>query len=90
MGKVVGQELARLGQKELKLMEERRDLEKLLDTARQPQPQPKESLWGVTGSITGARKVGFRRGLYRISQDYLGFYEKSQSVKENPFRYKGK
>ena len=45
------------------------------------------TLWKATGIITGARKMGFRRGLYRTAQDYLGFYEDSGGVKQNPFSY---
>lgn len=60
------------------------DLEKMRNS-QQNQPEP--SLWRVTGSITGVRKVGFRRGLYRTSQDNLAFYEKKQGVQENPFAY---
>jgi hypothetical protein len=79
------QELTRLGQEKVKLIEERRDLEKMQNSQ---QHQSVASLWRVTGSISGGRKVGFRRGLYRISQDNLGFYEKKQGVKENPFSYR--
>ena len=31
--------------------------------------------------------MGFRRGLYRTAQDYLGFYEKRNGVTQNPFSY---
>ena len=31
--------------------------------------------------------MGFRRGLYRTAQDYLGFYEKRNGVVQNPFSY---
>jgi hypothetical protein len=43
--------------------------------------------WRATGSITGARKMGFRRGMYRTAQTYLGFYEKSNGIKLDPFSY---
>ncbi|KAJ2984935.1 hypothetical protein HDV02_000847, partial [Globomyces sp. JEL0801] len=46
------------------------------------------TLWKATGVITGARKMGFRRGLYQIADGYLGFYEKCEGVKQNPFYYK--
>jgi hypothetical protein len=45
------------------------------------------NLWRATGYLTGARKLGFRRGLYRTAQDYLGFYEKRNGVIQNPFSY---
>jgi hypothetical protein len=31
------------------------------------------TFWRATGSITGARKMGFRRAMYRNAQTYLGF-----------------
>jgi hypothetical protein len=45
------------------------------------------TFWRATGSITGARKMGFRRGMYRTAQTYLGFYEKSNGIKLDPFSY---
>ena len=45
------------------------------------------TLWRATGSITGARKMGFRRGLYQTADDYLGFYEKRAGEKQDPFAY---
>ena len=45
------------------------------------------TFWRATGSITGARKMGFRRGMYRTAQTYLGFYEKSNGIKQDPFSY---
>jgi hypothetical protein len=45
------------------------------------------TLWKATGIITGARKMGFRRGLYQMADDYLGFYENSEGMKKNPFSY---
>jgi hypothetical protein len=45
------------------------------------------TLWRATGSITGARKVGFRRGMYRTAQTHLGFYEKRDGVRLDPFSY---
>ena len=79
------EEKVKLMEKELKLIDTERDLQKMQNSA---QYQPKASLWRVTGTITGVRKVGFRRGLYRTSQDYLGFYEKKQGNRENPFAYR--
>ena len=45
------------------------------------------TLWRATGTINGARKMGFRRGMYRTAQTYLGFYEKSNGIKLDPFSY---
>ena len=45
------------------------------------------TMWRATGFINGARKMEFRRGLYRTAQDYLGFYEKRNLVILNPFSY---
>lgn len=45
------------------------------------------TLWRATGSIIGARKMGFRRGMYRTAQTYLGFYEKLNGIKQDPFSY---
>jgi hypothetical protein len=45
------------------------------------------TLLRANGFITGARKMGFRRWLYRTAQDYLGFYEKRNGVIQNPFSY---
>jgi hypothetical protein len=45
------------------------------------------TFWRTTGSITGARKMGYRRGMYRTAQTYLGFYEKSNGIKLGPFSY---
>ena len=45
------------------------------------------TLWRATGTITGARKMGFRRGMYRTAQTYLGFYEKRNGIKQDPFSY---
>jgi hypothetical protein len=39
----------------------------------------------VTGSITGARKIGFRRGFF--CTDCLGFFEKMDSERQEPFSY---
>ena len=81
------QELHDLRQEKVKLMEERRDLEKMQNSQ---QHQSVASLWRVTGSISGVRKVGFRRGLYRISQDNLGFYEKKSRCQGESFFLRGK
>ena len=48
---------------------------------------PTPLLWRAAGSITGARKMGFRRGMYRTAQNYLGFYEKRNGIKIDPFSY---
>ncbi|KAJ8328248.1 hypothetical protein O5D80_003610 [Batrachochytrium dendrobatidis] len=45
------------------------------------------TFWRATGSITGARKMGFCRGMYRNAQTYLGFYEKRNGIKQDPFSY---
>lgn len=45
------------------------------------------TFWRATGSITGTRKMGFRRGLYQMADDCLGFYESSKGMKKNPFSY---
>ena len=31
--------------------------------------------------------MGFRRGMYRTAQTYLGFYEKLNGIKQDPFSY---
>jgi hypothetical protein len=45
------------------------------------------TLWRAAGSIIGARKMGFRGGLYRTAQNYLGFYENHNGIKQDPFFY---
>ncbi len=45
------------------------------------------TLWKATGSIPGARKIGFRRGIFRTAQNYLGFYEKIDTQRQDPFLY---
>jgi hypothetical protein len=45
------------------------------------------TLWRANGSIIGARKMGFRRRLYQTADDYLGFYEKRNGIKQDPFSY---
>ena len=46
--------------------------------------------WRAHGSITGARKKGFRRTLYRLAQNHLGFYEKKDGLRQDPFYYQDK
>ena len=46
-----------------------------------------QTTFGGTGSISAARRVRFRRGLYRSAEDNLGFYEKRNRVRMDPFSY---
>ncbi|KAJ3251509.1 hypothetical protein HK103_002377 [Boothiomyces macroporosus] len=50
----------------------------------------RKSFYKVTGVITGLRKSGFCRSLYKTAQNWTGYYEKRGGETINPFSYQEK